>query len=55
MSFLEVGECKVCHKSCLWIPMVDGVLAELEVCSEECLAELLPTIETDDTLTEGEE
>lgn len=37
MSLFEVGECRVCGKNCLWIPMVDGILAVFEVCSDECL------------------
>jgi len=37
MKIFEVGECRVCHKNCLWMPMVDGILANLEVCSNECL------------------
>lgn len=40
-NLLEVGYCRVCDKGCLWIPMVDGLLAELEVCSPECLEKLL--------------
>lgn len=37
MRFFEFGECKVCGKNCLWMPIVDGALAFFEVCSEECL------------------
>lgn len=42
MKIFEVGECRVCHKNCLWMPMVDGIL---EVCSEECLDKVLSELQ----------
>ena len=33
----QIGVCRVCGKNCLWIPMVDGVLAVFDCCSVECL------------------
>lgn len=41
MNMLEVGYCRVCGTGCVWIPMMDGLLAGLEVCSPECLEKLL--------------
>lgn len=38
MALFEIGQCRVCGKNCLWMPIVDGVLAFFEVCSDECLA-----------------
>ena len=38
MGIFQIGQCRVCGKNCLWIPMVDGVLAVFDVCSDKCLA-----------------
>lgn len=45
MNIFEVGECRVCHKNCLWISFVDGDLALLEVCSHECRDVLLEELD----------
>jgi hypothetical protein len=45
MKMFEVGECRVCHKNCIWMPMVDGILAEFEVCSNECLDVVLSELQ----------
>lgn len=36
-NLFVVGECRYCHKNCFWITFVDGILAELEFCSYECM------------------
>ena len=43
-----VGQCRVCEKNCLWINFVDGMLAELEVCSVECLNKLMEKLEQEE-------
>lgn len=45
----KIGECRICEKNCLWIPMVDGVLADMDVCSAECLDKLLDKLEQEET------
>ena len=44
-NLLEFGQCRVCDKAVIWIPMVDGLLTKLEVCSNECLKKLLQELE----------
>ena len=44
-NLLEFGHCRICDKAVIWIPMVDGLLAGLEVCSPECLEKLLQELE----------
>ena len=36
----KIDVCKVCGVNCFWIEGIDGDLAEKEVCSPECLAQL---------------
>jgi hypothetical protein len=36
----KIDVCKVCGTNCFWIVGIDGELAEKEVCSPECLAQL---------------
>ncbi len=36
----KIDVCKVCGTNCFWIAGIDGELAEKEVCSPECLAQL---------------
>lgn len=40
-ALFKVGECRVCHKNCLWFTPIDGMLADFDVCSSECLTVVL--------------
>lgn len=41
MDLFFYGKCKNCGEECIWMPMVDGILAEYEVCSTDCYDKLV--------------
>lgn len=47
------GECRVCDQYCIWIPAVDGELAEKRVCSPECLEVLNKRVEMETDMSDA--
>lgn len=54
-KLLVYGECRICGTPCIWIPMVDGVIADLEVCSLECLEKVTEELKEDGAEMEGKQ